>query len=367
MRSPAANEPVSEAEAAGLFGVLFEFPALALAVSGGPDSTALLWLAARERATMESGARLVALTVDHGLRPESANEAAAVGRLAAELGVEHRTLRWVGRKPTAGIQEAARNARYRLLSAAAADIGARHLLTAHTLDDQAETILFRMARGSGVAGLAGMGWSGGVPVPDTPPMLLIRPLLNLPKARLIATLDAANVPYATDPSNADPRFARPRFRALMPALAREGLTAERLGKLASRVERVEDALFKVLNDAQIALWPGPWSPGEPASIDAVAFLDLPEEIGLRLLQRIIGLIGNEGPAELGQLEALFAELRSMAPHIRLGWDTAPLRRTLAGALVTLDLSKLNVERAPARRKRVQKRVSGSKKPFTKQR
>ena len=200
-----------------------------LAVSGGPDSTALLWLAARWRDGLREPPKLIAVTVDHGLRKESAREALAVKRLAEELKVEHRTLRWTGRKPKTGIQEAARDARYRLLGEVARAAGARYVVTAHTLDDQAETVLFRLARGSGVeracAGCAGLTafraparsrrtWSGRC---------------SVPKSRLIATLDAAKVAFAIDPSNCDPRFTRPRLRELMRSLAQEGLTAERLG------------------------------------------------------------------------------------------------------------------------------------------
>ncbi|MEA2871782.1 MAG: tRNA(Ile)-lysidine synthase, partial [Hyphomicrobiales bacterium] len=125
-------------------------------MSGGPDSTALLWLAARWRAWRKHAPTLIAVTVDHGLRPESAREARAVKRFAHKLDVAHRTLRWSGKKPASGIQQAAREARYRLLAGAARKAGARHILTAHTLDDQAETVLFRLARGSGIAGLRGM-------------------------------------------------------------------------------------------------------------------------------------------------------------------------------------------------------------------
>jgi tRNA(Ile)-lysidine synthase len=349
MRKSAAQGPISEVEAAALFGALDAFPALVLAVSGGPDSTALMWLAARWRDGLKQQPKLIAVTIDHGLRKASVREAQAVRKLAAKLKVEHRTLRWTGKKPKTGIQEAARNARYRLLAKAARDAGAMHLLTAHTLDDQAETVLFRLARGSGVSGLRGMLSLSPVPACGEREVALLRPLLSVPKARLIATLKAAKIGYAVDPSNADPRFTRPRLRKLMPLLAREGLTAERFGVLARRIGRVEDVLFTILNDVQSTLWPGPWSPGDPAVVDAEAFLDLPDEVALRLLQRMINLIGDEGPAELGQLETLYTDLKRAGGGLWMG-EGGDLRRTLAGAMVTLSGTTLTVERAPPRRK-----------------
>ncbi len=232
-----AEQAVRDDEARALFFGLENLRGLVIAVSGGPDSTALLVLAARWAKRLKRAPKLVAVTVDHGLRAQAAREAAAVKRLARTLGVTHRTLRWRGKKPKSGLQEAARIARYRLLARAAAAAGCAHILTAHTLDDQAETVLFRLARGSGLVGLAGMAHASPLPLGGAGAIFLVRPLLHIPKARLIATLKAARVPYSEDPGNRDPRFTRARLRTLMPALAREGLDARGLARLAALMRR----------------------------------------------------------------------------------------------------------------------------------
>lgn len=325
-------------------------PPLVLAVSGGPDSTALLYLAARWRAGLKRRPRLLAVTIDHGLRKESAREALAVKALARRLKVQHRTIRWSGRKPKTGIQQAARNARYRLLGEAARRIGAEYVLTAHTRDDQAETVLFRLMRGSGVTGLRGMACGAPLPTYETKHRLYVhRPLLSVPKSRLLATLAAAGIPFADDPSNRDPRFARPRLRALMPSLAAEGLTAERLALLAERATRVDIVVYDVLNEALMRLAPGPWPDAGPVTVDARAFGDLSDEIQLRMLERMVGWTGNEGPVELGKLEALCAALESPLLDALEPARAGRFRRTLAGAMITLSRGKLTVERAPPRR------------------
>lgn len=160
------DEPISDAAAASLFDDLSPLPAVVLAVSGGPDSTALLWLAARWRAARKKGPALLAVTVDHGLRKEAAGEARAVAKLARRLGIAHRTLRWTGAKPKTGLSQAARAVRYRLLAQVARKAGAPAVLTAHTRDDQAETMLIRMSRGSGLTGLAGMQRVSFLPHPS---------------------------------------------------------------------------------------------------------------------------------------------------------------------------------------------------------
>jgi tRNA(Ile)-lysidine synthase len=335
--------PVSAAEAKTLFAPLARAPALILAVSGGPDSTALLMLMARWRSALKRGPRLFAVTVDHGLRRASAGEARAVKRLARKLGVIHRTVRWKGTKPVTGLQQAAREARYRLLAAAAKSAKAGTIVTAHTLDDQAETVLLRMSRGSGPGGLCAMAREAPLPANGTG-IVLVRPLLDIPKARLVATLARAKIEFADDASNRDPRFTRARLRGLMPALAREGLSARRLARLAVRLRRAEAAIEMAVDDAMKALSPAPPADRGPMVFDAEKFVRLPAEVALRLLGRAIACAGDARAVRLGKLETLYeAFVRANASK------TFRLRRTLGEALVTLTPMKLMVERAPARR------------------
>ncbi len=350
---PTAEEAVRDEEASALFRGLEGLPGIVIAVSGGPDSTALLLLAARWARRQKRRPKLVAVTVDHGLRPQAAAEATAVKRLAHHLGVAHTTLRWRDKKPKSGLQNAARVARYGLLARAATRAGYAHIMTAHTLDDQAETVLFRLARGSGITGLAGMATASLLPVGGHE-IFLVRPLLHIPKSRLIATVKAAGTAYAEDLSNSDPRFTRARLRALMPALAREGLDARGLSRLAVRLRRAEATIEFAVHAARAALAPGPWRAHAPIVFEGARFAELPAEVGLRLLGRAIAHVGNEGPVELGKLEVLYDALRQASGR---------LRRTLAGAVVTLAENRLRIERAPARRAAAMRRVGKGR--FTK--
>jgi tRNA(Ile)-lysidine synthase len=322
-------------------------------------------LAARWRAALKQGPRLLAVTIDHGLRPESAAEARAVKELAHKLGLTHRTMRWEGRKPATGLQEAARQARYRLLATAAASAKADHIVTAHTLDDQAETVLIRMSRGSGVTGLGAMAYVSPLPVAGACDVTLVRPLLDVPKLRLITTLARAGIAFAQDASNRDPRFTRVRLRELMPALAREGLDARRLGALARRLRRADAAIEAAVDAAaqaltqealtQEALTQGAWTERGPITFAAEKFARLPVEVALRLLGRAIARTGDEGPVELGKLEALHQALTRSSQH--RSPQQRRLRRTLGGALVTLQATTLVVERAPARRAKASRRAA----------
>jgi tRNA(Ile)-lysidine synthase len=324
--------PLSAAELDALFAPFADQTRVLLAVSGGPDSTALLLLAARWRSLGPARPELLVATVDHGLRPESRLEAEAVGQLAARLGLPHAVLELSTPLPRTGLQEAARDARYERLAAHARMIGAGAIATGHTADDQAETVLFRLMRGSGLSGLA------GIPAVRTlDELCLIRPLLALRKDRLIALCRDAGVDFVRDPSNRDPRFARARLRQLLPLLADEGLDAGRLARLATRLARADAALEAATDEAAARLMDGDAPPRiARAGLDA-----LPDEIGLRLLSRALERQAA-GPVELAKLEALHSWIAGLAPE-------ASGARTLAGALVRVDTRWVKIARAPARR------------------
>jgi tRNA(Ile)-lysidine synthase len=344
------NSPISAREAKRFFADLKSAPALVLAVSGGPDSVALMWLAARWQRSLAHGPRLTVVTIDHGLRPEAAREAREVKRLAAGLGLSHRTLRWRGAKPKTGLPAAAREARYRLLAQAARAVGASHVLTAHTRDDQAETLLMRLVRGSGLAGLSAMA---RLTVRDG--VVLARPLLDVPKSQLIATLKRAKIGFADDPTNRDAAFTRPRLRALLPQLAAEGGDARTLVRLATRLARANAAVEVLADGAEHFLrlrdrGDAPQVGGR--SFEASSFAVLPEEVRLRLLLRAINTFGHEGPAELGKVESLLAALDQAIVAGRAAANGRPmLKQTLAGALISLAGGRIRVAAAPARRRK----------------
>jgi tRNA(Ile)-lysidine synthase len=277
----------SAADTEALFKPLGRARTLLIAVSGGPDSTALL-LMADEWARRRGRTRIEAATVDHGLRPESAEEAKAVAALCARLGVAHRILQWKGAKPVSRLQERAREARYRLLVDHAKAIGADALLTAHHADDQAETVLFRLLRGSGVAGLRGMELTT-----TRDGMTIARPLIGLKKRDLIA-------------------------------FAKEGLDAEALDRLARRAGETEHALAHLTAEVEARL-------GADEAIDARALYSTPIAIVQRILSRRIAAAGGRDPSRIGleKIETLAAGLRDALRERRA------VAANVGGALVRL--------------------------------
>ena len=320
---------------AALFHGLADARGLVLAVSGGPDSTALLHLAALWRAPR---APLWVASVDHGLQDGSRDIADAVVARAADLGLPGRVLTWRGDKPTHGIQAKARAARYRLLGEFCREFDASHLVLAHTLDDQAETLLMRLAAGSGLRGLAGMRaltpWQG---------IVLARPLLATRRDELHALCLREGWTFFIDPSNADLRFARVRWRGLAPVLAAEGLTPERMRRLAERLARADAALehasVEVAARAALAGCAG------MVAYDAPLLLSSQDEVALRVLASALERLCPGVPSRLERLETLLAHLQTACREGRA------LRRTLQGCLISLDASgRLTLQLEPARRR-----------------
>jgi tRNA(Ile)-lysidine synthase len=285
-------------------------PFIAVAVSGGPDSMALMLLA--DRWARRRGGRACALTVDHGLRPESGEEARIVAEWVGAYGIPQKTLIWAGDKPKAGLQEAAREARYRLLAGWCHAQGCLHLLTAHHREDQAETHLIRRRAGSGIDGLAGMSV-----VRELDGCRLLRPLLAIPRARLAALLAAERQPFLRDPSNADPAFERSRLRMGRQLADAQGVGAAIDASRASgraRIER-ERLLHRAL--ARVAaLHPAGFAVVDPAALRA-----LDAELADGVLARIAATIGV----------ARYPARRARLARLREGLSAAPERaRTFGG-------------------------------------
>ena len=302
--------PLSAGDFAGMMARLGPFernPTIAVAVSGGPDSLALTLLLA-EWATARD-ATVAAITVDHGLRPESASEAEQVGRwLAGRPNIRHSILRWQGPKPESAVQSAARDARYALLTEHCRAEGILHLCLAHQLDDQIETHRMRAARGSSDYGLAGMSavrpWRG---------IRLLRPLLGVPKAALLATLDARGQPWLEDPSNRNPAFERVRLRAELAAVpedeTRQKALLHRLGLERHRRD-VEGATILA---ESLTLHPEGWAAFDSAPLD-------PEAPGARAaMARLLQCIGGSAyPVPEARLAEAMAALRQDAADFTLG-------------------------------------------------
>ncbi len=292
MSDPAQPPPVDGAIFARLMAPFAPFearPELAVAVSGGRDSLSLTLLAHEWSANQ--GGRVLALIVDHGLRPEAAREASVTANLLKGRGIESLVLHWAGAKPQAGLQEAARAARYRLLRDVCRERGILHLLVAHHADDQAETIARRAARASGPDGLAGMA-----ALVEWPEVRLLRPLLSVPRACLSATLVSRGVAWIDDPSNIDPRFERARLR-LSGAIEAGPPDADsvRAGQEV-QAARVGAALLELREDGSVA-------------IERQAFGRLRLDTRSRLLSRIVqALGGSDHPPRRDRVDRALARI-----------------------------------------------------------
>lgn len=306
---------------------------IGLAVSGGPDSLALMLLAHRWTTGADTPPKIVVYSLDHGLRPEAAEEVAMVAVEAEKLGFAFRGLKWSEGHPETGLQEAARQARYQLIGDAMAKDGAVVLLTAHHRADQAETILMRLAHGSGLDGLKGM-----VSFSEVEGVRVFRPLLDVEPAALGAIVEEAGLSPALDPSNNDEDYERVRWRRLLPALAREGLDGAALSRFAARMAEADQALTQ-LADAAFA---------ELVEIDGFGAASLPfsalsqlgPATGRRVLSRILAVVGGrQKPRALGQVERLFEQITT---------ETLPRGTTLLGTVIRIKDGFVTIAREPGR-------------------
>lgn len=306
-------EPLRAAEFAQLLQTLAPFerrPHLAVAVSGGPDSLALCLLAAGW--ARAHGGEVTGLTIDHGLRPESAAEAASVQQWLAARGIRDVALRWTGAKPRTGIQAAARRARYGLLTRWCRETGVLHLLLGHHADDQAETVALRLARRSGASGLAGMA-----AVREVPGLRVLRPLLGVPKARLCATLAVQGQPWLEDPSNRTPAFARARLR-----MDGQEHHPERLETARAHGQRRRDL------DGRLADWLARHARLDPlgfVKLDPACVATAPAEVLRAGLVRCLQTVGGRAyPPRTASLDRLCHDLLD---------DPAAVARTLGGCRI----------------------------------
>lgn len=285
--SPAPmTEPVTDRQFADLmvaFAPYEKAPRVAVAVSGGGDSMALVLLADAWARARDGG--VTALTVDHGLRAESADEAKAVGAWMAGHGIDHRILPWTGPKPETGIQEAAREARYELMGAWCREAGVLHLALGHQEEDQAETFLMRLGRGSGTDGLAAMS-----AVVEGRGYRLLRPLLSIARERLRATLHERGQKWIEDPSNHDAAFRRVRIRGWLAALAMAGYPAQSLARSAAAfgVRRIEEEaqVQRLLARAATIL------PAGYARLDVEALDGAPRPVAAAAVSRVLATVGG---------------------------------------------------------------------------
>ena len=300
---PAAEtvRPLSLAQSKELFETLTFHAHAALAVSGGSDSTALMWLASRWARAVARPPKISVLTVDHGLRPEAALECVRVMGWAVELGLAAHILTWRGERPSSGLQANARDMRYGLMRDWCLANEATLLVTAHTLEDQAETLLMRLARGSGIRGLSGMRPEEGGPV------RLERPLLETSRAQLRATLTAAGQSWIEDPSNADERFERVRLRKAEPLLTELGLTPIALARSAARLGRALEPIEELGRSflaQHVEVRPEGF-----AIVDLAHLRKLDDEIAIQVLERLLERLGGGAAPRLMAVEALHHWLR----------------------------------------------------------
>lgn len=273
---------------------------IGVGVSGGADSMALVLLL--KDWCQKNAHPLIALTVDHQLRPESREEALFVASQMKKWGMKHHILSWSGKKPQTRIEEKAREARYTLLSEFCATRGISYLCMAHHSSDQAETFLSRLARGSGMDGLAAMK-----PYTRRGNLTILRPLLSCDKNDLIHLLKSHHLSWKNDPMNEDDTYERVRWRKHLTVLQEMGLSLQSIYLTTKRLARAAEALQETTQNfiqKHVTIDPRGF-----ALIDKTAFTLVPDEIKLRSIGKLIELIGQSGkPTSYDSLEKVVENL-----------------------------------------------------------
>lgn len=296
---------------------------LAIAVSGGSDSLALLVLL--NDWAQQGGPALHAVTVDHRLRPEAAQEAAQVAAICETLGVPHKTLTWSGWDGQGNLPDQARRARYALIGGWARENGLSHVALGHTADDQAETFLMRLAREAGVDGLSAMSSTRRIGS-----VLFCRPALDTTREDLRAVLRARGMAWIDDPTNEDAAYERVRARQALAALAPLGITAPGLARVAGHMAQVRETLYWYVFLAARNMTG--FQSGD-LLIDRRGFHTLRDEIARRLLQQALRWVNGAGYAPRGRAVDLLIE------SIRGGTDM-----TLQGCLVSVGPYQIRISR-----------------------
>jgi tRNA(Ile)-lysidine synthase len=321
------KQAIGAEEFAGLLQAFDPIKKMAVAVSGGPDSMALAFCLKRYQKT-----DVLAFIVDHNLRKGSSSEAEGVQKSLSEMGISAEILRWDHEPIITSVHEHARKARYHLLTKACHTHGIQDLFLAHHQDDQAETILMRMAKGSNIEGLSGMSsqtMREGI--------RLLRPFLSLRKDRLIVTCQEAGLSYVSDPSNTSDLFARGRLRKIMPLLAEEGLSIESLVRLGNHAAEVRQALDVAVRDFLIKFARS--EIGGYVRIDRTALGSIPRAIGLRALASSLRFVhDHDYPPEQDGLAGFFDTILGATE------DTA---RTFYGCIASVSENRVSILREPS--------------------
>ncbi|EFO31519.1 tRNA(ile)-lysidine synthase [Roseibium sp. TrichSKD4] len=311
-----------------LLDILSPYKSITLGVSGGADSLALLFLVVEWKKRQSWSGALDVVTVDHGLRAESAKEARFVSDICRSLQVRHTILEWRPEGALSNLQGRAREARYALIAEHMEESSSEALVLGHHLDDQAETFLDRLTRGSGVYGLSAMA---SVEHQGPNGLQIVRPLLSLSKDQLVLSLEARGQSWVEDQSNEVEAYKRVRLRKLLKGLSDEGLSRDGLAETAKRMRRAREALEEWVSSF--------WStrvtqhPAGPLAICFDAWQNLPLEMRLRVLsQALSATAGMEYPSRLSKLEALEADLQKQAQ----------LKKTMSGCIVSKTVRHLLV-------------------------